>query len=72
MHEHFHARSTVSGLVIVAPKQSATDSNSKCNNEAVLKKIEELGKKLQGRVKVVSDDAEGLRESERWLIEKAY
>lgn len=69
VHAHVHARSTVSGLVIVAPKGSESASN---NDAAVTEKIKELSSKLGGRVVVVTDDTEGLRESERWLIEKGY
>ncbi|CAO1626633.1 unnamed protein product [Sympodiomycopsis kandeliae] len=66
LHSHLHSRPQISGVVIVPSQKGA-------ENVVDQVKMEEIKKKLGGRVLLLeSDDENALRESERWLIERGF
>lgn len=64
LHAHLHSRPQVSGVILVAKDNNTSEEDKK--------KLDEMTKKLSGRVLIVNDDEAGLRDSERWLIDKGF
>lgn len=64
LHSHLHSRPQVSGVILVAKDNNTSEEDKR--------KLDEMSKKLGGRLLIVNDDEAGLRDSERWLIEKGF
>lgn len=65
LHSHVHSRPSIAGVVLVSSKGVDTSEEDR-------KKLDEISKKLGGRLLIVSDSQDGLRDGERWLIEKGF
>lgn len=66
LHAHLSTRPFISGLIIV--EKSAGEASAQSQGEM----LEEMSSKLGGRLLVVRDSEEGIKEGERWMVEKGF
>ncbi|PWN24287.1 hypothetical protein BCV69DRAFT_280181 [Microstroma glucosiphilum] len=83
LHAHLTTRPFISGLIIVENSTGEALSQAQKVGEAAgsgsgsasgsgEKILEEMKSKLGGRLLVVKDSEEGIKEGERWMVEKGF
>ncbi|CAO1622330.1 unnamed protein product [Jaminaea pallidilutea] len=65
LHSHVHSQPSVSGIVLIGKRPGEGDAEGQ-------DKLKQTAEKLGGRVKVVENSEQGLRESEAWLVEQGF
>lgn len=65
LHSHVHSQPSVSGIVLIGKRPGEGDAEGQ-------DKLRQIAEKLGGRVKVVENSEQGLRESEAWLVEQGF
>jgi hypothetical protein len=71
LHAHLTTRPFIAGLIIVE-KSAGEASSQAVAGESGEKVLEEMSSKLGGRLLVVRDSEEGIKEGERWMVEKGF
>lgn len=82
LHAHLTTRPFIAGLIIVektagearaqAQRIAGAGAGAPGGGESGEKVLEEMSSKLGGRLLVVRDSEEGIKEGERWMVEKGF